>query len=282
LKEIVEWLRCRGQKPFRYQRQAWRAYLRGESGLIHAPTGFGKTLAAWLGPVAEWIGERSGFEEDEGRAPQPGKRRGRTVKRESYEPLRVLWNTPLRALANDTVQALQEPIAGLGLPWLVELRLPPRQAGSSIMPSKVNPVIPEAVSQAALAVMAHDQAVTQACALGNLELNAFLPLVADALLDSLDLLARAATILRTHCVDGLAADPERLRQHVDTSTATLTALVAQIGYQPATELAAAAEREHKTIRALVLERGLLTADAFDRLIAPEAVLRLGLPEEAGP
>ena len=89
------------------------------------------------------------------------------------------------------------PDAGIG-----EIRLPERQAGSSIMPGKVNPVIPEAVSQAAMVVMANDQAIAQACSLGNLELNPFLPLIADALLGSLDLLRNACAIFRRLCVGG--------------------------------------------------------------------------------
>lgn len=175
-------------------------------------------------------------------------------------------STDLRLLASG-------PQAGLG-----EIRLPARQAGSSIMPGKVNPVIPEAVSQAALAVMAHDQALTQACSLGNLELNAFMPLIADALLDSLSLLARACEILRTRCVEGLAADEARCRAHVDSSTATVTALVETIGYEAAQQVAEIATREQRSIREIVLERGILTAEQYDQLTSPEAVLRLGSPK----
>ena len=99
------------------------------------------------------------------------------------------------------------PEAGFG-----EIRLPARQAGSSIMPGKVNPVIPEAVSQAAMRVIGHDATITMACAAGSLELNPFLPLVADCLLESLDLLARADDILRRHCIEGLEADEARCRE----------------------------------------------------------------------
>ena len=156
-----------------------------------------------------------------------------------------------------------------------EVRLPPRQAGSSIMPAKVNPVIPEAVSQAALRVMAHDQELSQACALGNLELNAFLPLVADALLSSLDLLTGAARILRTHCVAGLTPDVERCRAHVAATTAAATALLPALGYEQAEAVAREALNCSLSIREIVVKRGLLTADQFDHLISPEAVTRLG-------
>ena len=162
------------------------------------------------------------------------------------------------------------PDAGFG-----EIRLPARQAGSSIMPGKVNPVIPEAASQAAMMVMAHDQAITQACALGNLELNPFLPLVADALLNSLDLLANACSILYRFCVVGLEADEERCRRQVDGATASVTALVERIGYQAAQEVAAAAAAAGQSVREVVLERGLLREGEFETLVSPENVTRLG-------
>jgi aspartate ammonia-lyase len=164
------------------------------------------------------------------------------------------------------------PDAGLG-----ELRLPPRQAGSSIMPGKVNPVIPEAVSQAAMMVMSNDQALTQACAMGNLELNAFLPLVADTLLHNMDLLRNACRILHFHCIEGLEADEERCRAHVEGATASATALVESLGYEQAQALAARARAEGKRIRDVVLEQRLLSADQFDRLVSPEGVTRLGSP-----
>lgn len=164
------------------------------------------------------------------------------------------------------------PDAGIG-----EIRLPPRQAGSSIMPGKVNPVIPEAVSQAAMAVMAHDQSITFAVSLGNLELNAFLPLIADSLLGSLDLLTNACSILRRLCVAGLEAEEGRCRRNVDGATATLTALIDTIGYQVAQDIAAEATATGKGVRATVLDRGLLTADDFDELVSAESVTRLGSP-----
>ncbi len=168
------------------------------------------------------------------------------------------------------------PDAGIG-----ELRLPPRQAGSSIMPGKVNPVITEAVSQAAMAVMAHDQAITFAASLGNLELNAFLPLIADALLASLDLLTNACSIFRRLCVSGLEADEERCKRHVDGATATLTALVDRIGYSAAQEIAARAKATGTGVRAVAIERGLLSAEDFDDMISAESVTRLGSPLRKG-
>jgi len=171
--------------------------------------------------------------------------------------------TDLRLLASG-------PHGGIG-----ELRLPQRQAGSSIMPGKVNPVIPEAVSQAAMVVFANDAAITQACSMGSLELNPFLPLVADALLSSLDLLTSACSIFRRLCVAGIEADAARCRQNLDSSTAAVTALVERLGYETATRIAAAAHDQNKTVREVVLEMRLLAEEEYDALTSPENVTRLG-------
>ena len=164
------------------------------------------------------------------------------------------------------------PEAGIG-----EIRLPQRQTGSSIMPGKVNPVIPEAVSQAAIVVMGHDEMIGQAVAYGSLELNPFLPLVADALLGSERLLATANLIMRRYCVEGMEADEERCRAHVEASSAVATALVPEIGYDEACALVVRARGEGRSVRAQAVEEGLLTDERFSQLLEPEAVLRLGTP-----
>jgi aspartate ammonia-lyase len=180
--------------------------------------------------------------------------------------------TNLLKIATDLRLLSSGPNAGLG-----EIRLPPRQAGSSIMPGKVNPVIPEAVSQAAIVVMSNDQAIAHACGMGNLELNAFLPLVADALLGNLDLLRNACRIFRELCVAGIEADESRCRAHVEGATASLTAMVELLGYEQVQALAARARNEGKSVREVVLEEGRLTPEQFDQLISPESVARLGSP-----
>jgi aspartate ammonia-lyase len=164
------------------------------------------------------------------------------------------------------------PEAGFG-----ELRLPARQAGSSIMPGKVNPVIPEAVTQAAMKVYGNDAALSMAAANGSLELNPFLPLIADCLLESIDLLSSAADIFRRFCVDGLEADEARCRAQVNGSTATVTALLPALGYEGAASLLRPAGDSRKTLREVAVESGLLSAEKFDELIGPEAVCRLGHP-----
>jgi aspartate ammonia-lyase len=166
------------------------------------------------------------------------------------------------------------PEAGLG-----EIRLPARQAGSSIMPGKVNPVIPEAVSQAAMLVFGQDQTIALAAASGSLELNAFLPLIADCLLTSLDLLAGADDLLRRLCVEGMTADEERCRRHVLASTAAATALVPAIGYEAASRVATVAAERGIPVRDAAIAEGALTGEAFDDLVRPEAVCRLGSPDE---
>ncbi|MDD5309868.1 MAG: aspartate ammonia-lyase [Deltaproteobacteria bacterium] len=178
----------------------------------------------------------------------------------------------LLKISNDLRLLSSGPEAGIG-----EIRLPARQAGSSIMPGKVNPVIPEAVSQAAMLVMGHDAVIAAACAAGSLELNPFLPLVAHCLLGSLDLLARAADVLRRHAVVGLKADEERCRAHVEGSTAVATALVPLVGYEKAGEVARRARETGRTVRDVAVGEGLVTAEQFDDILRPEAVCRLGMP-----
>ncbi len=164
------------------------------------------------------------------------------------------------------------PEAGIG-----ELKLPPRQAGSSIMPGKINPVIPEAVTQAAIMVCSNDLALTQAVSMGHLELNPFVPLIADCLLTNLDYLERATVILREFCIVGLKGDPERCRAHVLSSTAVVTALVEELGYDKAQELAQLAIQQNRTIKAMVLNAQLMSEDAFEALVSAERVTRLGYP-----
>src|SRR5260370_19491054 len=106
MQAVLDWIAARGWTPFQFQRDVWQAYLAGESGLIHAATGTGKTYAAWIGPVLEWLRDYP----------------GRAAPKAGAPPLRVLWITPLRALAADTEAALPTPVEDLGLPLTVEAR----------------------------------------------------------------------------------------------------------------------------------------------------------------
>ena len=112
------WFAARGWRPFEFQREVWSAYLAGESGLIHAATGTGKTYAAWWGPLLEWAAEHPEEILDLD-APAP---KGRNARRAAAAPLRVLWVTPLRALAADTEEALRAPLVSSGIPWTLESR----------------------------------------------------------------------------------------------------------------------------------------------------------------
>lgn len=173
-------------------------------------------------------------------------------------------------MCNDLRFLSSGPNAGIG-----EIRLPERQAGSSIMPGKVNPVICESVIQAGMQVIGNHNLIANACAAGHLELNAFLPLVTANLLDSIEGLTTATDILRRHCVEGIEADEAKCRQYVENSTATISALVAELGYEKCSRIAQKAAKQNKPIRQIVLEEKLFTNEQFDELISPEAVCRLG-------
>ena len=157
-----------------------------------------------------------------------------------------------------------------------EIALPRLQAGSSIMPGKANPVIPEMVTQVAFQVMCYDQAITMAAASGQLELNAYLPLITYNLLTSLKLLTNAAVILRTHCIEGVVAREENCRRWLEQSLCLATALVPYVGYDEATRLAAKAGAEGKTIKAAALEIGLFTEEEIDLIFTTAELTRPGI------
>jgi len=121
---VVKWFEDRAWKPFRFQRQAWNAYLTGGSGLIHATTGTGKTYAVWMGPLIEALAERQTAHSCSDPLPVPLPLQSAEKKKQSpvSSPLRVLWLTPLRALASDTLKSLQGPVTDLDLPWTIETR----------------------------------------------------------------------------------------------------------------------------------------------------------------
>lgn len=176
----------------------------------------------------------------------------------------------LLKVSNDLRLMSSGPDAGLA-----EIFLPEKQAGSSIMPGKVNPVIPEACIQAAMQVIGNDQVIAQAAASGNLELNPFLPLIADALLYNIDLLTNAAHMLRIHCVSDLKANEEHCRRNILNSTALITAVIPLIGYEKASEFVKTARLKQITVREAILNSGIMSEQSLNELISPESVSKLG-------
>jgi aspartate ammonia-lyase len=159
---------------------------------------------------------------------------------------------------------------------LAEVSLPQLQSGSSIMPSKVNPVMTEMVSQVSFQVISSDQAITLAAFSGQLELNAFLPLITFNLLTSLKLLTNCITLFRTHCVEGINANSERCSNWLEESLCLATALAPYIGYDKAAELSKQAAAHRKTIRQMAFEEGLFTMDELDVVFSPQELTRPGV------
>ena len=145
------------------------------------------------------------------------------------------------------------------------------QPGSSIMPGKVTPVIPEVVNQVCFDVIGGDVTVTLAAEAGQLQLNVFEPVIAYRLLHSIEMLRNACDVLRVRCVEGITPNPARMRQFVEQSIGIVTALVPKIGYEKAQAIAKEALESGKGVYDLVLERGILSRDALDRLLNPEAM-----------
>jgi fumarate hydratase class II len=182
----------------------------------------------------------------------------------------------LMKIANDLRLLSSGPRCGLG-----ELILPALQPGSSMMPGKVNPVVPEAVCQAAAQVIGNDLAITIGGQSGLLELNVMMPLMADNLLESIGLLANASKLLARRCIAGLEVRRERCRQLIEESLALTTALVPRLGYDRAARLARLAYDENLTIREIVRRETDLKPEEIDRLLDPERMTRGGLEPGAG-
>ncbi|MEO8194579.1 MAG: aspartate ammonia-lyase [Gemmatimonadales bacterium] len=172
----------------------------------------------------------------------------------------------LSKICNDLRLLSSGPRAGLG-----EINLPPMQPGSSIMPGKVNPVIPEVVNQVCFDVIGGDVTVTFAAEAGQLQLNVFEPIIAYRLLNGMNILTRACEVLRTRCVEGITANVERMRYFVEHSIGIVTALVPILGYEKATEIAKEALDSGRGVYDLVCDRGLMTRAELDRALNPEAM-----------
>lgn len=159
---------------------------------------------------------------------------------------------------------------------LAEIRIPDLQPGSSIMPGKVNPVIPEAVSQVVAQVVGNDAAVAFGAAAGNFELNVMLPVIARNLLESIRLLASVSLVFAERCIAGIEADEERCRFYALSSPSIGTALNPYIGYEEAAKVIKASLAEGKDLRTVVLERGLLSEEEVDRALDVMAMTKGGI------
>ena len=189
----------------------------------------------------------------------------------------VLYSSCLKSLAiklakvgNDLRLLSSGPRCGL-----YEINLPAKQPGSSIMPGKVNPVIPEVTNMVSYRVIGNDFVVTMSAEAGQLQLNAFEPVIAAAIFESQTLLVNAARTLREFCVEGITANPAVLKHYIDSSIGTVTALNPVIGYDKATELAAEALESGEGIIELVREKKILTDQQLDEILDPAALTGSG-------
>jgi aspartate ammonia-lyase len=180
----------------------------------------------------------------------------------------------LGKIASDLRLLSMGPRAGIS-----EIRLPAVQPGSSIMPGKVNPSVPEMVNQVCYQVYGCDLTVSTAAEAGQLELNVMMPVIAWNALHSQKILTNGMNVLRERTVEGLEADPARARELLDRSTAVATALSPYIGYAATAEIAKAAVASGRSIRELVLERKLMKADDLDRILSAEAMTEPGIAGE---
>jgi aspartate ammonia-lyase len=174
----------------------------------------------------------------------------------------------LSKISNDLRLLSSGPRAGLG-----EINLPPMAPGSSIMPGKVNPIIPEVVNQVAFEVIGNDLTVTIAAEAGQLELNAMEPVIAYNLFTSSDMLGRACRTLVRRCINGITANREHCRQLVEHSIGLVTALNPILGYEKATLIAEEALKSGKSVVEVVLEKGYLSREQIEQVLSPQNMIR---------
>ena len=177
----------------------------------------------------------------------------------------------LSKMSNDLRLMSSGPRCGFG-----EINLPPKQNGSSIMPGKVNPVIPEVVNQVAFNIIGNDMTVTMAAEAGQLELNAFEPIIFYNLIQSVETLTYAVHTFVDNCVTGITANRERCRDLVEHSVGIITALCPHVGYEKAAQLAKHAIETGASVRKLILDEGLLDKEALDKILDPYSMTEPGI------
>lgn len=166
-------------------------------------------------------------------------------------------------ISNDIRLMSSGPRTGFG-----EINIPPKQNGSSIMPGKVNPVMPEVMSQIAFNIIGNDTTITLAAEAGQLELNAFEPVMFYRLFESLDTLTNGVKVFRTECIDGITVNASKCRDDVEKSIGIVTALCPHIGYTESARIAKRALREDRSVRYVILEEGIMSADKLDEILDP--------------
>ena len=177
----------------------------------------------------------------------------------------------LSKIANDLRLMSSGPRAGFG-----EINLPARQNGSSIMPGKVNPVIPEVVNQVAFNIIGNDVTITMAAEGGQLELNAFEPIIFYCMFQSIDTLAYAVQTFIDNCVSGITANEERCRSLVENSVGIVTAICPHVGYKKSAEIAKKALATGQPVRNLILQENLMTAEELDSILDPVHMTEPGI------
>ena len=177
----------------------------------------------------------------------------------------------LSKIANDLRLMSSGPRAGFG-----EINLPAKQNGSSIMPGKVNPVIPEVVNQVAFNAIGNDMTITMAAEAGQLELNAFEPIIFYCLFQSIDTIAYAVNTFVDNCVIGITANETRCRYFVENSVGIITAICPYVGYQKAAEIAKEAIKTGESVRKLIIEKGLLAKEQMDEIMDPVQMTEPGI------
>ena len=157
-----------------------------------------------------------------------------------------------------------------------EINLPAKQNGSSIMPGKVNPVIPEVVNQVAFNIIGNDVTITMAAEAGQLELNAFEPIVFYCLFQSIDTLAYAVQTFVDNCVSGITANETRCRYLVENSVGIITAICPHVGYQKAADIAKKALKTGESVRSLILQEGLMSQETLEKVLDPVQMTEPGI------
>ncbi|MFL0250042.1 aspartate ammonia-lyase [Clostridium neuense] len=178
----------------------------------------------------------------------------------------------LMKISNDLRLLASGPNGGFG-----EYKLQEVQAGSSIMPGKVNPVICEMTAQVSMRVIANDTAITLAASQGQLQLNAFSPLICESLLESLELLTNAVRIFEDKCISSINVNEEKCKKNLESSTSVVTALVHHIGYKKASEIAQKSIKENKTIKEILISENILPREIIEEILNPYEITKPGIP-----